>query len=43
MTEGTVEERIQRRAESKLYLDKMVNRTGALVSVGGRLRVCVQK
>lgn len=25
-TEGTVEERIQRRAEQKLYLDQMVNR-----------------
>jgi hypothetical protein len=25
-TEGTIEERIQRRADSKLYLDQMVNR-----------------
>ena len=25
-TEGTIEERIQRRAEQKLYLDQMVNR-----------------
>jgi len=26
VTEGTVEERIQKRAEGKLYLDQMVNR-----------------
>ena len=26
VTEGTVEDRIQRRAEAKLYLDQMVNR-----------------
>eukprot|EP00983_Pelagomonas_calceolata_P036356 1133621-Pelagomonas_calceolata.AAC.3 len=26
VSEGTVEERIQKRAESKLYLDQMVNR-----------------
>ncbi len=32
-TDGTIEERVQRRAEKKLYLDQMVNR-GA-VSGGG--------
>lgn len=31
VSEGTVEERIQRRAESKLFLDKMVNRNSTQV------------
>ncbi len=41
VSEGTVEERIQKRAESKLFLDKMVNRNstqvrGCVCRRGGR-------
>ena len=41
VSEGTVEERIQKRAESKLYLDQMVNRGSTRRCVCLCVCVCV--